>query len=108
MPTITLTENAAKRVQTMLDNRGKGLGLRLGVTTSGCSGFAYVLDFADSVESNDQAFEQFGVKIVVKSDDLQYLDGTEIDYIHEGLNQTFQFNNPNVTNTCGCGESFAV
>lgn len=105
---ITLTETAAERVRKFLENRGKGEGLRLGVKTSGCSGMAYVIEFADSVEDNDQVFEEHGVKVIVDSKSLVYLDGTEVDYAKEGLNEGFKFNNPNVKDACGCGESFNV
>ncbi len=103
---ITVTETAAKHLLNSLDKRGKGLGLRLGVRTSGCSGMAYVLEYADQIEEQDQVFESHGVKVVVDPKSLGYLDGTELDYTREGLNEGFKFNNPNVKNTCGCGESF--
>ena len=105
---ITLTENAAERVQKFLANRGKGVGLRLGVKTTGCSGMAYVLEFVDEVEPDDQVFESHGVKVIINPKSLVYLDGTELDYGKEGLNEGFKFNNPNVKDTCGCGESFNV
>jgi iron-sulfur cluster assembly protein len=105
---ITLTDSAAERVRKMLDSRGKGEGLRLGVRTSGCSGFAYVLDFADSVGSADRVFETGGVKVIVDADSLEYIDGTELDYTKEGLNEGFTFHNPNIKDECGCGESFSV
>ncbi len=105
---ITLTETAAARVKEFLANRGKGIGLRLGVRTTGCSGMAYVLEFADEVEPEDKVFESKGVKVVVDPKSLLYLDGTELDYGKEGLNEGFKFNNPNVKDTCGCGESFSV
>jgi iron-sulfur cluster assembly protein len=105
---ITLTESAADRVQTFLHNRGKGLGVRLGVRTSGCSGLAYVLEFVDDVDEGDQVFEDRGVKVIIDEKSLVYLDGTELDYGKEGLNEGFKFNNPNVTDECGCGESFKV
>lgn len=105
---ITLTETAAERVQKFLSNRGKGVGLRLGVKTTGCSGMAYVLEFVDSVEADDQVFESFGVQVIVNPKSLVYLDGTELDYGKEGLNEGFKFNNPNVKDSCGCGESFNV
>ena len=103
---VTLTETAASRVKNFLDNRGKGVGLRLGVKTTGCSGMAYVLEFIDAIESDDQVFESHGVKVIVNPKSLVYLDGTELDYGKEGLNEGFKFNNPNVKDTCGCGESF--
>ncbi len=105
---IMLTETAAARVKEFLANRGKGIGLRLGVRTTGCSGMAYVLEFADEVEPEDKVFESKGVKVVVDPKSLLYLDGTELDYGKEGLNEGFKFNNPNVKDTCGCGESFSV
>ncbi len=105
---ITLTERAAKQIAKQLEKRGKGVGLKLGVKKSGCSGFAYVLDYADQLAEDDTVFEQFGVKVIVKNSDLEVLDGIELDYAREGLNEAFKFNNPNVTGTCGCGESFSV
>ena len=105
---ITLTETAAERVKAFMDNRGKGIGLRLGIKTSGCSGMAYVLEFIDEVAEDDKVFESNGVKIIVDAKSLLYIDGTELDYGKEGLNEGFQFNNPNVKGECGCGESFTV
>jgi iron-sulfur cluster assembly protein len=105
---ITVTENAAHRVSTFLASRGKGVGVRLGVRTSGCSGMAYVLEFADEVADEDVVFEDRGVKVIVDPKSLVYLDGTELDYGKEGLNEGFKFNNPNVKAMCGCGESFNV
>jgi iron-sulfur cluster assembly protein len=105
---ITMTPAAADHVRKFLANRGKGVGLRLGIRTSGCSGMAYVLEFADELQSDDQVFEDQGVKVVVDPKSLLYLDGTELDYTKEGLNEGFTFNNPNVKDTCGCGESFNV
>ena len=105
---ITLTKTAAERVKAFLDNRGKGIGLRLGIKTSGCSGMAYVLEFIDEVAEEDTVFESQGVKIIVDAKSLLYIDGTELDYGKEGLNEGFQFNNPNVKDQCGCGESFTV
>lgn len=105
---ITMTQAAADRVQSFLANRGKGLGIRLGVKTSGCSGMAYVLEFADEAEAEDQIFEDHGVKVIVDPKSLAYLDGTEVDYGKEGLNEGFKFNNPNEKAACGCGESFTV
>lgn len=105
---ITLTEAAANHVRKYLANRGQGVGLRLGVRTSGCSGMAYVLEYADQVEPDDQVFESHGVKVVVNPKSMVYLDGTELDYAREGLNEGFKFNNPNVKDACGCGESFNV
>lgn len=105
---ITLTEAAADRVRTFLENRGKGIGLRLGLKTSGCSGLAYVLEFVDVLNEDDQVFEQHGVNIIIDEKSLVYLAGTELDYVKEGLNEGFKYNNPNVKNECGCGESFNV
>lgn len=105
---ITLTETAADRVKHFMDQRGGGAGLRLGVRTSGCSGMAYVLEFADEVNPEDQVFEDRGVKVIIDSKSLLYLDGTELDFAREGLNEGFKFNNPNVKDSCGCGESFNV
>ena len=106
--TITLTEAAAERIKAFLHNRGKGVGLRLGVKTSGCSGMAYILEFADEIDATDQVFEDRGVRVLVDKKSLIYLDGTELDYGSEGLNEGFKFNNPNVKDSCGCGESFTV
>lgn len=105
---ITLTEAAAKRVKDFLQNRGKGVGLRLGVKTSGCSGMAYIIEFADQIDAADEVFEDKGVQVLVDKKSLIYLDGTELDYGKEGLNEGFKFNNPNVKDSCGCGESFTV
>ena len=105
---VTLTERAASRVQNFLNSRGKGVGLRIGVKTSGCSGMAYSLEFADEFDDEDLTFESHGVKLLVDTKSLAYLDGTELDYAKEGLNEGFKFNNPNVKDTCGCGESFNV
>ena len=105
---VTLTEKAASHVQTHLARRGKGLGLRLGVRTSGCSGMAYKLEYVDALEPGDVAFESHGVKVVVDPKSLPYLDGTQLDFAREGLNEGFKFNNPNVKDECGCGESFNV
>ena len=105
---ITLTETAAQRVQSFLQNRGKGIGLRLGVKTSGCSGMAYILEFADEVQAGDTVFENRGVKVIVDPKSLIYLDGTELDFTKEGLNEGFKFNNPNEKDRCGCGESFTI
>ena len=105
---ITLTEAAAKHVAGQLASRGRGLGVRLGVTTSGCSGMAYVLEFVDELQDDDVVFEDRGVKIVVDAKSLVYLDGTELDYAKEGLNEGFRFNNPNERDRCGCGESFRI
>ena len=105
---VTLTEQAAKHVKNFLANRGQGVGLRVGVKTSGCSGMAYVLEFVDEIDEHDQVFESQGVKIIVDPKSILYIDGTELDYGKEGLNEGFKFNNPNVADQCGCGESFTV
>jgi iron-sulfur cluster assembly protein len=105
---VTLTEKAASHVQSHLARRGKGVGLRLGVRTSGCSGLAYRLEYADKVDAGDVEFESHGVKVVVDRKSLAFLEGTQLDYTKEGLNEGFKFNNPNVKDECGCGESFNV
>lgn len=105
---ITMTDAAAARVSHFMTNRGKGIGLRLGVKTTGCSGLAYVLEFVDELTDADQVFEQHGVKIIVDAKSLVHLDGTQLDFVKEGLNEGFQFNNPNAQGECGCGESFNV
>lgn len=106
---ISLTEAAARHVGEMLNKRGSGLGLRVATKKSGCTGFAYVVDYADTVADDDQVFESHGVKLVVDSASLQNIDGMEIDFVRSNLlNQGFEFRNPNVKNMCGCGESFSV
>lgn len=105
---ITVTEAAAQRASAFLQNRGHGVGLRLGVKTTGCSGLAYVLEFVDELNEDDTVFEDNGVKIIIDGKSLVYLDGTELDFAKEGLNEGFQFNNPNANGECGCGESFNV
>jgi len=105
---VTLTEKAANHVQSFLAKRGKGVGLRLGVRTSGCSGMAYKLEFADATNPDDLQFESHGVKLLIDPKSLPYLEGTELDYTREGLNEGFKFRNPNVKDECGCGESFNV
>ena len=105
---ITLTEAAARHVARSLERRGKGVGLRIGVRNSGCSGFAYQIDFADAAEPDDLSFESHGVRVFVDSKTLPLVDGTELDFVRDGLNESFRFNNPNVSAECGCGESFAV
>lgn len=105
---ITLTDKAAERVEKFLANRGKGIGLRLGVKTTGCSGMAYTLEFVDEMSEEDVSFESNGIKVVVDPKSLVYIDGTELDYVKQGLNEGFEFNNPNVKDECGCGESFTV
>lgn len=105
---VTLSEKAAQHVSNFLSKRGKGLGLRIGVRTTGCSGMAYKLEYVDEVQPEDQAFESHGVKVFVDPKSLAYIDGTELDYTREGLNEGFKFNNPNEAARCGCGESFTV
>jgi len=105
---VTLSEKAAQHVANFLVKRGKGVGLRLGVRTSGCSGMAYKLEFVDEVSDEDLVFESNGVKVFVDPRSLPYIDGMELDYAREGLNEGFKFNNPNVKDQCGCGESFNV
>ena len=105
---ITVTESAAARARSFIENRGTALGLRLGVKTTGCSGLAYVLEFVDELKDEDNVFEDKGVKIIIDTKSLAYLDGTQLDFAKEGLNEGFQFNNPNVNGECGCGESFTV
>jgi iron-sulfur cluster assembly protein len=105
---ITLTEKAAERVRTFIVQRGKGEGLRLGLKTTGCSGMSYVVEYADSVSATDQIFESRGIKIIVDPKNLVFLDGTEIDFGRDGLNEGFRFNNPNEKARCGCGESFSA
>lgn len=105
---VTLSEKAAKHVASYIAKRGRGVGLRLGVRTSGCSGMAYKLEFADDLAADDLVFESHGVKVLIDPKSLPYLEGTELDFVREGLNEGFKFNNPNVKDECGCGESFNV
>ena len=105
---ITLTDSAVDRVREFLQRRGQGVGIRLGVRKTGCSGYAYVVDYADEVASEDIVFDAGGVKVVVAPGSLDFLDGMEVDFVREGLNQAFKFRNPNVKDECGCGESFSV
>lgn len=105
---VSLTYKAAQRVEKYLNNRGRGLGVRLGVKTTGCSGMAYTLEFVDQILPEDQIFESHGIKIIIDPKSLVYIDGTELDFEKEGLNEGFKFNNPNVKAECGCGESFTV
>lgn len=105
---ITLTEKAAKQVRKQLEKRGSGLGLRIGVRTSGCSGMAYVLEYVDNPEDDDISNESHGVKVFFKLKNKPYLDGVQLDFVREGLNEGFKFLNPNEKASCGCGESFAV
>jgi iron-sulfur cluster assembly protein len=105
---ISLTPAAAERVRTFLASRGKGIGLRLGVKQTGCSGYAYVVSYADELDARDVVFDVSDVKVVVDAESLKYVDGTEIDFVRQGLNEAFKFRNPNVRGECGCGESFNV
>jgi len=105
---ISLTENAARRVKSYLEKRGRGVGLRIGVKRTGCSGWAYMIDYADEIDANDVVFDDKDVKVVVDSKSLELIDGTEVDFVKEGLNEAFKFRNPNVKGECGCGESFSV
>jgi iron-sulfur cluster assembly protein len=105
---VTLTERAAAHVQKYIAKRGHGIGLRLGVRTTGCSGLAYVLEYADDTQPEDVQFESHGTRVIIDPKSLAFIDGTELDFVREGLNEGFQFNNPNVKNECGCGESFNV
>jgi iron-sulfur cluster assembly protein len=106
--TIQLTESAAKQIKAQLAKRGKGLGLRVGVKKTGCSGWAYTYDYADTVQGSDQVFEAHDAKLVVDGESLEFLNGSTVDYVREGLKQAFKVENPNVDATCGCGESFTV
>ncbi|WP_106475864.1 HesB/IscA family protein [Phytohalomonas tamaricis] len=108
MARIAITEAAANQIRNVLHERGNGLGLRVAVKPSGCSGYSYVLDFADQLNDTDEVFEDYGVKVIVDPEALAILNGTEVDYVSEGLNRFFRFNNPNVKDECGCGESFSV
>jgi iron-sulfur cluster assembly protein len=105
---ISLTEPAAERVRDYLADRGHGVGLRIGVKKTGCNGFAYVVNYADDVTEDDRIFEDRGVTVVVDEESLKLIDGTEVDFIKEGLNEAFKFRNPNVAGECGCGESFSI
>ena len=105
---ISMSSSAAAHVKKCLESRGKGIGLRLGIKTSGCSGLAYVLEFVDELNADDNVFEQDGVKVIVDTKSLVYLNGTQLDFVKEGLNEGFKFTNPNVKDQCGCGESFSV
>ncbi|MDO8438132.1 MAG: iron-sulfur cluster assembly accessory protein [Nitrosomonadaceae bacterium] len=105
---ITLTESAARQIQKQLEKRGKGLALRIGVKKVGCSGFAYTFDYTDEVRADDQLFESHNAQVVIDASCLPFLDGSRVDFVREGLNDLFKFDNPNVDNTCGCGESFSL
>nr|WP_297458940.1 iron-sulfur cluster assembly accessory protein [uncultured Halomonas sp.] len=108
MAHVSITPAAAQQIRQVLDERGHGLGLRVTVKPSGCSGYSYVLDFADQATGGDVPFEEHGAKVFVAPQALDMLDGSEVDYVSEGLNRFFRFNNPNVKDQCGCGESFSV
>ena len=105
---ISLTSSAAERVRDYLEKRGTGVGLRLGVTQTGCSGYSYVINYADDIDADDIVFEDKGVTVVVDPEALPLIDGTEVDFVKNGLNEAFSFRNPNITGECGCGESFNV
>lgn len=105
---VTLSDSAAARVATYLEKRGAGAGLRLGVKTSGCSGLAYILEFVDTIDESDEVFVEKGVTVIIDKKSYVYLDGIELDFVKEGLNEGFEFNNPNMKGECGCGESFSV
>jgi len=105
---ISLTQSAATRVRSFLDKRGRGVGLRIGVRKSGCSGYAYTIDYADAIDADDVVFDRDGVKVIVDPESLGLIDGTEVDFVKDGLNEAFKFRNPNVKGECGCGESFTV
>ena len=105
---ISLTESAADRVRSYLERRGHGVGLRVGIRKTGCSGYAYVIDYADEVADDDLRFDSHGVTVVVDPESLALIDGTEVDFVKDGLNEAFRFRNPNVRGECGCGESFSV
>jgi iron-sulfur cluster assembly protein len=105
---ITLSQRAAQRVKQFLEQRGKGIGLRLGVKTTGCSGLGYLLEFVDQLKDDDQIFETQGIKVIVNEKSLVYLQGMALDFVKEGLNEGFKFDNPNTKGSCGCGESFHV
>jgi iron-sulfur cluster assembly protein len=105
---VSLTQNAATRVRTFLEQRGHGLGLRVGIKKTGCNGYAYIIDYADSVDADDEIFDQQGVKVIVDRESLKLIDGTEVDFVKQGINEAFKFRNPNVKGECGCGESFSV
>ncbi len=105
---ISLTPSAVERVRSYLAKRGHGLGLRVGVRKTGCSGYAYLIDYADSIDPDDVVFDEQGVKVIVNSESLKLIDGTEVDFVKQGINEAFKFRNPNVKGECGCGESFSV
>ncbi len=105
---ISLTESAAQRVSSYIEKRGESIGLRVGVQSTGCSGYSYVINFADEIDADDVVFEDRGIKIVVDNEALKLIDGTEVDFVKNGLNEAFSFKNPNISGECGCGESFNI
>jgi iron-sulfur cluster assembly protein len=105
---ISLTPSAVERVQNYLEKRGHGLGLRVGVRKTGCSGYAYTIDYADSIDPDDVVFDGQGIKVIVDNNSLEFIDGTEVDFVKQGINEAFKFRNPNIKGECGCGESFSV
>jgi iron-sulfur cluster assembly protein len=105
---VSLTQSAATRVRSFLAKRGHGVGLRIGVRRTGCSGYAYMIDYADSVGADDVVFDEGGIKVIVDQKSLGLIDGTEVDFVKDGLNEAFKFRNPNVKGECGCGESFSI
>ena len=105
---ISLSDSAVERVRSYLDRRGHGVALRIGIRKTGCSGYAYIIDYADAIEPADSVFDESGVTVVVDNDSLKLIDGTRVDFVKEGLNEAFKFRNPNVKGECGCGESFSV
>ena len=105
---ISLTQSAAARVRSFLEKRGRGVGLRIGVRRTGCSGYAYLIDYADAVSADDVVFDDGGVKVIVDNKSLSLIDGTEVDFVKDGFNEAFKFRNPNIKGECGCGESFTV
>jgi iron-sulfur cluster assembly protein len=108
MMAVSLTESAVDRVKNYLAKRGHGIGLRVGVRKTGCSGYAYVIDYADAVDDQDVVFEDGGIKIIVDTKSLELIDGTQVDFVKDGINEAFKFRNPNIKGECGCGESFSV
>lgn len=105
---ITVSDAASEKIQQFMENRGKGIGIRLGVKTTGCSGLAYTLEFVDELDEYDNVYEQNGTTIVIDNKSLQYLEGIQVDYVKQGLNEGFEFKNPNSAGECGCGESFTI
>ena len=105
---ISLTPSAVERVESYLVKRGRGLGLRVGVRKTGCSGYAYLIDYADAIDPDDVVFDEHGIKVIVNKESLKLIDGTVVDFVKQGINEAFKFRNPNVKGECGCGESFSV